>query len=76
MSTDPLSSNIDSIKEAAFLTLGSFANEKLAILARNATPLRLKSYVDSSIGKLVLANITNSIANTVAPTNKLLTIIT
>ena len=49
--------NFDAAKTAAVLSAASIANKQITKLAVSKAPLMLKGYVDTPIGKLVLANI-------------------
>jgi hypothetical protein len=49
--------NLAAAKSAAVITAGTIANTQLAKLVAKKSPMMIRGYVDTPIGKLVLANI-------------------
>jgi hypothetical protein len=50
-------SNFDAAKTAAVLSAASVANRQIAKLVASKAPLIMRGYVDTTFGKLILANI-------------------
>jgi hypothetical protein len=51
-----IGSNKDAVQAAALLTAGNIANTQLLRLAVKAAPLMMKGYLDTTVGKIVVAN--------------------
>ncbi len=64
---DVTTNNIDAAKTAAVLTAGGIANKQLVKLAAAKAPLMVRGYVDTPVGKLVVANIVAQIIKQTRP---------
>ncbi len=52
-----IDSNKDAVSAAALLTAGNIANTQLLKLAVKAAPMMVKGYLNTPVGKIVVANI-------------------
>ena len=64
-------SNINASKAAAFLEAGKIANNQFAKLAAKKAPMLVRGYIDTPVGKLVIANIANLAVTHLLTTNDL-----
>jgi len=66
---DVTAENIDAAKTAAILAAGNVANKQLAKLAASKSPMLVRGYIDTPIGKLVIANIVSQLVKQTRPTD-------
>lgn len=64
---DVTSDNVDAARTAAVISAGGIANKQLAKLASSKAPLMLKGYIDTPVGKLVIANIAAQVIKQTRP---------
>ena len=55
--TDVIQKNVDLSTSAAFLEAGRIANKQLSGVAGKKLPIMVRAYADTSLGRLILANI-------------------
>lgn len=68
--------NIDAAKTAAVISAGAIANKQLAKLAASKSPLLLKGYIETPVGKLVIANIAAQVIKQTRPNDTKLAALT
>jgi hypothetical protein len=62
--------NLEAAKTAAVLTAGAIANKQLVKLVSSHSPLMVKGYVDTPVGKLLIANVAAQVIAYARPNDK------
>ena len=68
--------NMDAAKTAAILTAGNVANTQLVKLVASKSPMVVRGYVNTPIGKLVIANIAPQVMKHMRPDDTRLSALT